>query len=49
MYQVNNIVDSLSRLVDKGELSGHDDVEEFIRFVAELSVPVGIPIREIEE
>ena len=44
-----NIVDSLSRLVDKGELSGHDDVEEFIRFVAEPSAPVGIPIREIEE
>ena len=36
-----NIADSLSRLVDKGELS--------IRFVAEASVPVAIPIREIEE
>lgn len=32
-----NIADSLSRLVDKGGLSGHDDAEEFIRFVAEAS------------
>ena len=44
-----NIADSLSRLVDKGELNGHDDAEEFIRFVAEASAPVAITIREIEE
>lgn len=44
-----NIADSLSRLVDKGGLSGHDDAEEFIRFVAEASAPVAIPIRENEE
>lgn len=44
-----NIADSLSRLVDKGGLSGHDDAEEFIRFVAEASGPVAIPIRETEE
>lgn len=44
-----NIADSLSRLVDKGGLSGHDDTEEFIRFVAEASAPVVIPFREIEE
>lgn len=42
-----NIADSLSRLVDKEELSGHDDAEEFIRFVAETSAPVAIPIKEI--
>ena len=44
-----NIADSLSRLVDKKEVSGHDDAEEFIRFVAEASAPVAIPIREIEK
>ena len=44
-----NIAVSLSRLVDKGRLSGHDDAEEFIRFVAEASGPVAIPIRETEE
>ena len=44
-----NIADSLSRLVDKRELSGHDDAEEFIRFEAQASAPVAIPIREIEE
>ena len=44
-----NIADSLSHLVDKGGLSGHDDAEEFIHFVAEASAPVAIPIREIEE
>ena len=30
-------------------MSGLDDAEEFIRFVAEASAPVAIPIREIEE
>ena len=44
-----NIADSLSHLVDKGGLSGHDDAEDPIRFVAEASTPVAIPIREIEE
>ena len=44
-----NIAVSLSRLVDKGRLSGHDDAEEFIRFVAEASGPVAIPIRETAE
>ena len=44
-----NIADSLSRLVDKVELSGLDDAEEFIRFVAEASAQVAVPIREIEE
>ena len=44
-----NIADSLLRLVDKGGLSGHDNAEEFIRFVAETSAPVAIPIRETEE
>ena len=44
-----NIADSISRLFDKGGLSGHDDAEEFIPFVAEASVPVAIPIRETEE
>ena len=44
-----NIADSLSRLVDKEGLSVHDDAEEFIRFVAEASAPVAIPIRETEE
>ena len=44
-----NIADSLSRLVDKGGVSDHDDAEEFIRFVAEASAPVAIPIRELEE
>ena len=39
----------LSRLVDKGELSGHDDAEEIIRFVAEVSAPVAIPIKEVEK
>ena len=39
---------TISRLVDKGELSGHDDAEKFIRFVAKASAPVAIPIREIE-
>lgn len=42
-----NIAESLSRLVDKGGLSG-DDAEEFIHLVAETSAPVAIPIREIE-
>ena len=49
MYHVNRTLVTLSRLVDKGELSGHDDAKEFIRFVAESSAPVAIPIREIEE
>ena len=44
-----NIADSLSRLVDKGGLSCHDDTEEFIRFLTEASAPVAIPIRENEE
>ena len=44
-----NIADSLSRLVDKGGLSGHDDAEEFIHFAVEASAPVAIPIRETEE
>ena len=44
-----NIAASLSRLVDKGGVSDHDDAEEFIRFVAEASAPVAIPIRELEE
>ena len=44
-----NIADSLSRFVDKKEVSGHDDVEELIRFVAEASAPVAIPIKEIEK
>ena len=47
-----NIADSLSRLVEKGGVSGHDGAEEFIRFVAEASAPVhvvAIPIRKIEE
>ena len=30
-----NSAHSLSRLVDKGELSGHGNAEEFVRFVAE--------------
>ena len=45
-----NIADSLSRLTGKDALRiGSDDAEEFIRFVAEASAPVAIPIREIEE
>ena len=44
-----NIADSLSRFVDKKEVSGHDDAEELIRFVAEASAPVAIPIKEIEK
>ena len=44
-----NIADSLSRLVDKGGLRGHDDAEEFIHFAVEASAPVAIPIRETEE
>ena len=43
------IADSLSLIVDMGGLIGHDDAEEFIRFVAEASAPVTIPIRETEE
>ena len=49
LYVPGNIADSLSRLVDKGGLSGHDDAEELIRFVAETSALVAIPIREIED
>ena len=49
LYVPGNIADSLSRLVVKGGLSGHDDAEEFIRFVAETSALVAIPIREIED
>ena len=45
-----NIADSLSRLTGKDELRiSSGDAEEFIRFVAEASAPVAIPIREIEE
>lgn len=43
-----NIAVSLSRLVEKGGLSGNDDAEEFTRFVAEASESVAIPIREID-
>ncbi|PFX14704.1 Uncharacterized protein K02A2.6 [Stylophora pistillata] len=32
----------------KGELNGHNDADEFIRFVAETSAPVAIPIKETE-
>ena len=41
---------SLSRPTGKDELRiSSDDAEEFIRFVAEASAPVAIPIREEEE
>ena len=44
-----NIADSLSRLVEGEGVGGCNDAEEFVRFVAEVSAPEAIPIREIEE
>ena len=32
-----NLADSFSQLVDMGGLSGNDEAEEFIRFVANIS------------
>lgn len=44
-----NIADSLSRLVDKTSTrSEKNDAEEYIRFVAENTVPKAMSIREIE-
>ena len=43
-----NIADALSRLTRMEDTGGMTEAEEYIRYVAESSAPIAIPIREIE-
>ena len=47
--QVQNVTDSLSRLVKGGSSSSGNDAEVYIYFVAKKSVPKAMTAREIEE
>ena len=46
---IQNVTDSLSRLVKGGSSSSGNDAEVYIYFVAKKSVPKAMTAREIEE